>query len=383
MRTCAGGGTTPSSGARETTRSSSPAQGRTRRTSSPANTSRSCRSACRPGSDPSRTRFRPGGRARSNGPARGPANPCRSRPSRSSTTRGATASAPGRASRIAWTPILIDDGTPWVNDYDGLFGLDTEDRFAGERAPAGPKWTREGRPRQSWLDPVAFAGLDATPPPGRAVETLTIELADLRAEVDANEAKILELEGEAQRLGVRVSTVQHAGRSRPFVETLTAERDGIVATMRGLRVQNASFLSVIGDSEEELARLRAGDRGDARAHLRHVVHPQDPSEIRLSRLLDVWSAVGVSLAILVLAVLLFAAPQYLWVGLLLVIGVSIMIEALVRRRFLRLLLDVTIILAVIGAVILVGSNLVLFIALALLTIGFLILRDNVRELRRA
>jgi hypothetical protein len=282
-----------------------------------------------------------------------------------------------------WTPILIDDSTPWVNDYDGLFGLDTEDRFAGERAPAGPKWTREARPRQSWLDPVAFAGLDATPTPGRAVSTLTAEIDDLRAEVDANEAKILELEGEAQRLGVRVSTVQHAGRSRPFVETLTAERDGIVATMRGLRVQNASFLSVIGDSQAELARLRAGDRGDARAHLRHVVHPQDPSEIRLSRLLDVWSAVGVSLAILVLAVLLFAAPQYLWVGLLLVIGVSIMIEALVRRRFLRLLLDVTIILAVIGAVILLASNLVLFIALALLTIGFLILRDNLRELRRA
>ena len=287
---------------------------------------------------------------------------------------------PGEAN--AWTPILIDDSTPWVNDYDGLFGLDTEDRFAGERAPAGPKWTREARPRQSWLDPVAFAGLDATPPPGRAIETLTSEIQDLRQEVEANEGKILELEGEAQRLGVRVATVQHAGRSRPFVETLTAERDQIVAKMRGLRVQNASFLSVISDSESELARLEAGDRGDARAHLRHVVHPQDPSEIRLSRLLDVWSAVGVALAILILAVLLFVAPEYLWVGLLLIIIVSVSIEALVRRRFLRLLLDLTIILAVVAGVILLVTNFVLFVAAALLTIGGLILRDNLRELRR-
>jgi hypothetical protein len=93
--------------------------------------------------------------------------------------------------------------------------------------------------------------------------------------------------------------------------------------------------------------------------------------------------VGVALAILLLAGLLFAAPEYLWVGLLLIIIVSVSIEALVRRRFLRLLLDLTIILAVVAGVILVVTNLVLFIAAALLTIGGLILRDNLRELRRA
>jgi hypothetical protein len=153
--------------------------------------------------------------------------------------------------------------------------------------------------------------------------------------------------------------------------------------MRALRVKSAASNSVIDDSEEELDRLRAGIIGDARAHLRHVVHPQDPAEIRLSRILDIWSAVGVSLAILVLAGLLLFQPERLWLGLVLIIVVTVVIEALVRRRFLRLLLDVTIILAIVGAVIVVGSNLVLFLAVALLTIGFLILRDNLRELRRA
>jgi hypothetical protein len=57
-----------------------------------------------------------------------------------------------------WTPVLIDDDTPWVDGYRGLFGLDTYDRFGGERAPAGPKYGRSGSVRMSWNDPLGFAG---------------------------------------------------------------------------------------------------------------------------------------------------------------------------------------------------------------------------------
>ena len=57
--------------------------------------------------------------------------------------------------------------TDWVVGYRGLFGLDTHDRFAGERAPAGPRYTRAGTVRQSWNDPLGFAGLGKTAPPFR------------------------------------------------------------------------------------------------------------------------------------------------------------------------------------------------------------------------
>ena len=61
---------------------------------------------------------------------------------------------PGAAK--TWTPIVIDDDTPWVDGYRGLFGLDTYDRFGGERAPAGPKYGRAGvrapeLERSAWL----------------------------------------------------------------------------------------------------------------------------------------------------------------------------------------------------------------------------------------
>ena len=62
-----------------------------------------------------------------------------------------------------WTAVLIDDGTPWVRDFTGLWGLDTHDPFGGERAPAGPRYNRDGSIRESWADPVAWAELDDVP----------------------------------------------------------------------------------------------------------------------------------------------------------------------------------------------------------------------------
>jgi hypothetical protein len=282
----------------------------------------------------------------------------------------------------AWAPILIDDATPWVAGFDGLFGLDTEDRLAGERAPAGPKWTRDGRPRQSWLDPIAFAGLDATPPPGRTVEVLTREIHDLRSRLDEDQAAIAECEQISQRLGVRVAAAQRAGHSDAFVDAVAAERDRAVQELRSLRVRADGIAAAIGDSEAALERVRAGDHGDPRTHLRHVVHPQDPAEIRRSRALDVWSAVSVALAILLLGVLLISDARDWWVGLVVIVAGYVAIEALVRRRFLRLLLNVTVLLALVAGAIVVVTYLPAFVALGLLAIGFLILRDNVRELRR-
>jgi hypothetical protein len=40
----------------------------------------------------------------------------------------------GPGTEQAWTPVVIDDDTPWVRDYRGLWGYDTRDPFGGERA---------------------------------------------------------------------------------------------------------------------------------------------------------------------------------------------------------------------------------------------------------
>jgi membrane-bound ClpP family serine protease len=167
------------------------------------------------------------------------------------------------------------------------------------------------------------------------------------------------------------------------VEAVTAERDAAVRALGERRVAAEGLAAAINDSQAELVRRRAGDTGDPRTHLRHVVHPQDPAEIRRSRVLDVWSAVSVAFAVVLLGVLLIFNVSWWWIGVLVIVAGYVAIEALVRRRFLALLLDVTIVLAVIGALIVVGAYLPEFIAVALLAVGVVILRDNVRELRQS
>ena len=278
--------------------------------------------------------------------------------------------------------MLIDDATGWVAGFQGLFGLDTEDRLAGERAPAGPKWARDGRPRQSWIDPVALAGLDATPPPARAQEALAQEVDGLRSQLQMKREAVTDLEGRAQRLGLRVNAAQRAGRSDAYGQLLAKERDETVEELRAARSLDR-LESSIRDGQDELARLSTGDLGDPRSHLRLVVHPQDPSEIQRSRILDLWSALSVAAAIIVFALLLFTSAAPWWVGIVIIMGGYIAIEALVRRRFLSLLLTGTVILAIVAFLILLISYITAFVAIALLAIGVIILRDNLREVRQA
>ena len=75
---------------------------------------------------------------------------------------------------------MVSDEDGWVDRYRGLWGLDTGDRFAGERAPAGPKYTRTGSVRQSWHDPLGFAGLGKVAPAVQAILTLETRIGELR-----------------------------------------------------------------------------------------------------------------------------------------------------------------------------------------------------------
>lgn len=73
-----------------------------------------------------------------------------------------TVVGPGRP--IPWDAVVIDDATPWVRDYRGLWGLDTLDVFGGEHAPAGPRYDRGGEVRRSWADPLGWVGLQKVAP---------------------------------------------------------------------------------------------------------------------------------------------------------------------------------------------------------------------------
>ena len=169
---------------RRAIRSSIPGAGSHATTSSPASTSCGCRSRASATSTGRSTSSAGCGATRSTSPIR--ATSPRWPSARFSVpfvdyARGDGIKI-GPGGDIAWTPDLIGDDDRWVDRYHGLWGLDTGDRFAGERAPAGPKYTRTGTVRQSWHDPLGFAGLDKVAPPSQAIPVLEARLVELRTE---------------------------------------------------------------------------------------------------------------------------------------------------------------------------------------------------------
>ena len=285
----------------------------------------------------------------------------------------------GPGESATWTPVLLGDDVPWVDGYRGLLGLDTHDRFAGERAPAGPKYTRAGTVRQSWNDPLGFAGLDKSAPPWRASEVigeriaeLEAEAADVDGEVDRLSRELPGLELEVRALAASGSTaVLHADRSAAL-----ARGEGDLAALRARRASIADTIAALLDERTAIA---SGELGDPRGHLRHPHRPVPPEETRYNVVVEVWSAVSVGLLLLTLAILV-GLELVTWLGaLFLAVGGYVIVEAALRRRLTIGLLRVVLVLAIVTAAILVFDFRIELIMAAVAGLAIIIVVENVRE----
>ncbi|MFN8620382.1 MAG: hypothetical protein U0869_06510 [Chloroflexota bacterium] len=287
---------------------------------------------------------------------------------------------PGQAAQ--WSPELISDATPWVDGYRGLFGLDTHDRFGGERAPAGPKYSRDGSQRLSWHDPLGFAGLDKAAPPYRWPEVLREResaLLEERAQVAGKiEDAVERLPGlvlEVQALGLDGAMAKlHASES---VELATGELE-----LRHLRAGAAAIDDRLSAVRRELARVEAGDLGDPRAHLLHPHKPVPPEDSQYGFLVELWSAASVGLLLVIVAALIWLRIVPWWTALFLGVVGYVVIESALRRRLTQLLLVVTVALASVGALVIVWQLKLQLILLGFILLALVILSENVREILR-
>ncbi len=288
----------------------------------------------------------------------------------------------GPGKKAEWTQEIISDDIGWVGKYRGLFGLDTYDRFAGERAPAGPKFTRDGAVRQSWHDPLSWAGLGKVAPPSREPEAIRGRIGELQAELEALNAKEralaatlpgIGLEADALREGGMPSALYRASRTqvRAGDDELDALRARIVDTQ--IRME-----AIAGGLE----RIERGERGDPHGHLTHQVRPVPPETVRYGRLLEFWSAIGFALLLLGTIALLQLTDIRPWVAVLIAVTFYLVLESAFRRRLGPLVINVTRLLAVIGALILIWEFMGALLILALVGIAALTIADNVGELRR-
>lgn len=287
----------------------------------------------------------------------------------------------GPSGDIGWTPDLVDDETGWIVGFRGLWGLDTKDRFAGERAPAGPRYTRKATARQSWNDPLGFLGLDKLPPPGRLRATLLQRMAELQQErvaaATAAESKANEVRRFAAAIPIRTGDVVEA-TGPTQAELALGVAEGELAAMRAA---DASLADQIGATARELARVEAGDPGDPRAHLRHDHRPQSDEVQRYGRVVEFWSAISAGALLIVLVAGIYIDWLPGWAAVVLALGGYVALEAAFRRRLVEVALRLTLVLAVVGAIVLAVTQWPFFVVGAVAGIAILAIVDNVRELR--
>lgn len=270
-----------------------------------------------------------------------------------------------------WRPVVIDDETPWVREYSGLWGDDTEDRFGGERGPAGPRYERDGSVRRSWFDPVGWAALDAVVPDdderravaAARVDELTAELAAIRAERDATRGRL------------RAAVVGGAIDTATELDALAA-----LAGREAMREDEQRRL------RETLTRVVTPSVAP-HAHLRHRPLPIPPDPRGRRRLLRVWSTVSTPLLFVLLGLLVVSRGRSIMGLVVPALLIVLTIEAAARGRLLGFVVRafaLVVLASIVGAIVagLVANwrvtSLALFLAAAIASLVV-----NLRELMRS
>ena len=282
-----------------------------------------------------------------------------------------------------WTPIILTEADGWAKRYRGLWGLDTRDFIGGERAPGGAKFNRDGSVRQSWSDPLGWAGLDKVSPP---METAV----SIKAHIESIEQKQTQLEQlyEHLREKVRILALEMVAFSEtdyqaPLLKTKQAQLASQQEELQNLKRERSELSETKTALQTYLKRVEAGDWGDKRAHISNTHEPEPPIPNR-RWILDIWAALSSGLLIIALIVLLSIPPLrslwYLWTGI--VVVSFVVIESAIQGRIVKLLLNTTILLAVLTTLILVWRFWLFILIGALGFFVIIMLRENLRELRR-
>ena len=288
----------------------------------------------------------------------------------------------GPGGDVEWTPIIVGDEDGWVDRYRGLWGLDTGDRFAGERAPAGPKYTRTGTVRQSWRDPLGFAGLGKVAPPSRAIPVLEARIKELTAAQAAVAAEADALAVSLPKLDAELAAVRNTAGLDDYREALALELHTGEARLTALSVQDVELGTAIEAGHDRLADLRAGHLDDPRLHLRHASEPEPPTVARGRAHREAWAAVSVGLLVAALAVVVWFRILPPPLAIVVLFGSYLGIEAFFNRGVMELVLRITVLLAIVSTIILAVSYLRELLLAGLLALGLLLISDSLGEVRR-
>ncbi|MFU8772959.1 MAG: hypothetical protein ACNA8H_11135 [Anaerolineales bacterium] len=283
---------------------------------------------------------------------------------------------------IEWdAPQLLTPPPKWAIQYRGLWGLYVKDPLAGENAPAGPVYNRDGTVRRSWYDPLGWSGLDKVPPSNETIQVVQARREELEAS-RARLAKDINLKhGELNRLGVELAAMQGQAHLAKANRSLHEELDKLSDQVKNLRAEYATEGTMLEALDQYEQKLLSGERESARAHIRRAHHPATEVGLRISRIAENWAAISVGLVMLTFVGIIFFARQYLFIGMIAMVSLLVIIEAGFKRQLFRLVRNLTILLAISASIILVIEFFWAILVLLIIASGSYIIFENIKELR--
>jgi hypothetical protein len=279
-----------------------------------------------------------------------------------------------------WTPVVIDEETPWVSQYRGLWGLFARDPISGENAPAGPMYNRDGSPRDSWYDPLGFSGLDKVPPPAEEAHLLEQRCDEIQARQAELETGIVETSLNLHLKGAELRAIAHDPHLAKQHEGLKRSLDEMASELKTLRREQSQNAMLLNSLTERLERLRAGERDSPHAHIRHLAEPVSTGHMRFNRLTEAWAAVSISLLLLGLVALIVFAPHAMLLGAAVLIVGFVLLESVFRGTFSNTVSSLAVWLAVLTTIVLLLDFWKEIIVGALIAGGVVLLWQKVREL---
>ena len=283
----------------------------------------------------------------------------------------------------AWnTPCLIDENTGWVRAYRGLWGLYTQDPFAGEDAPAGPMYNRDGSVRRAWFDPVGWAGLDKVSPRAALSAAVEAQKSALRARQLQLREEVQEQQGFLRGLDVQAAAMRNQPHlQRSYLATM-GRIEAVSQAVARRQDEIAANEALLESLDRYGANVAGGLLGDPRAHIRRAHKPAARSDLPAGRVAELWAAISVTVLLVAFVVLFLVKPGVLPFWMATIVALFAFVEAGLRGTFTRVVGSFAVGLAVIAGLVLVYEFFWWVIGAIVLALALYILYDNLRELTR-
>lgn len=279
-------------------------------------------------------------------------------------------------------PHLLDPTPGWASGYRGLWGLYARDPIAGENAPAGPLYNRDGTVRRAWYDPLGWAGLDKVLPPEETLGRLLARQDKVELRLTGLTQDVARKSRELTGLGVEFAAMEgfpHLKKVRAaHEERISALSEGL-DLLRAQVVSDQALLEAMG---LEIQRLQSGERAPARAHLHRAHRPASDDELRVSRFAETWAAISIGLMVIGQVGMILFYREHLIAGLVSMVAIILFIESGFRRQLSRLIASLTTALAVVSVLVILYEFFWESVVLAVLLAGGYIIWENVSELWR-